>query len=189
MGAGQAAIASGADYPVKRESLWDLSSSHAWTVICKVQGGGWQPLAGHPVGASLAAVHIGPRGLSLYERAAPAEQRHALLPDWEVWGRAEARRSSQLMRSHTRPDVRAAVERESVAKYYAQLRAYHPQIAMTLGHCWEEYVIGGLERWLFFLAYDGSEAPAEVSQYFCNQVLAFVKDHDITAATVRVPHV
>ena len=56
------------------------------------------------------------------------------------------------MISHTRPGVRAAVESESVAKYYAQLRAYHPQIAMTLGQCWEEYVVGGLATWLFFLA-------------------------------------
>jgi len=92
------------------------------------------------------------------------------------------------MISHTAPAIRASIERDAVDNYYAELRSLNPQITLTFEECWIEYVMGGLGRWMFFLPFDGWGSP-KVSQYFCDQVLAFIKDHGITPSNVPMPRV
>jgi hypothetical protein len=112
------------------------------------------------------------------------------LIDWEACGLGSGPQDlGQFMISHTQPAERAKIEREALAAYYSELKAANPHIEMTLGQCWDEYVAGGLARWLFFLPYDGWGAPHEVSQYFCDQTLAFIRDHGITAENVPMPRV
>ena len=94
------------------------------------------------------------------------------------------------MISHTSPaDRRAAAsfEREAVAAYHAELKRRNPAISLTLDECWNEYVFGGLARWIFFLPYDGWGGPPSVSQYFCDQVLAWITDHGVTPESAPMP--
>ncbi len=110
------------------------------------------------------------------------------LVDWEAVGLGSGPQElGQFMISHTQPAVRAAIEKEVVAVYFDELTRLNPGVAMTREQCWDEYVAGGLGRWLFFLPYDGWGAPASVSQFFCDQVLAFIQDHRITPDTVPMP--
>ena len=46
-------------------------------------------------------------------------------------------------------------EKDVVAAYYAELKALNPLIGMMFEQCWNEYVMGGLGRWLFFLPFNG----------------------------------
>ncbi len=148
----------GSKLPLRAARTTPSSGSHCGPLlvacvdaaICKVQGGGWQAIQSELRSRPFTLVHWDFHPTNVLLPPPSSATRSSRIG--RLWGWAEARRSSQLMISHTRPNVRAAVERESVAKYYAQLRAYHPQIAMTLGQCWEKYVVGGLARWLFFLA-------------------------------------
>jgi hypothetical protein len=59
-------------------------------------------------------------------------------------------------------------------------------IDLSLEDCWLEYVQGGLSRWLFFLPHDGWGNQL-ASQYFCNQVLAWINDHNVTANSAPMP--
>ena len=123
----------------------------------------------------------------------------------------------QFLISHCPPSERAVIERAAVAAYYKELTSLNPLAAgsvstiaeaeavaeasvaadttsqqqldssWTLEQCWAEYVSGGLGRWLFFLPYDGWGAHHSVSQYFCDQVLAFIRDHGITPDSVPMP--
>ena len=91
--------------------------------------------------------------------------------------------------AHTRSSARAcaAIERDAVASYHAELTAVNARIGMTFDECWAEYVAGGLGRWLSFLPYDGWGAPPATSQFFCDQALAFIQAHGITPDNVPMP--
>lgn len=113
-----------------------------------------------------------------------------VLVDWEAVGLGSGPQElGQFMISHTSPALRASIEREAVAAYYAELCRCNPAVAQTLSldACWAEYVFGGLARWLFFLPFDGWGAPPAVSQYFCDQVLAWIRDHGVTPADAPIP--
>ena len=113
-----------------------------------------------------------------------------VLVDWEAVGLGSGPQElGQFMISHTLPAVRASIEREAVAAYHAELCRCNAAVAPTLSlaDCWQEYVLGGLARWLFFLPFDGWGAPPAVSQFFCDQVLAWVSDHGITANDAPMP--
>ena len=110
------------------------------------------------------------------------------LVDWEAVGIGSGPQElGQFMISHVEPTVRAAIERDAVASYHAELTAVNARIGMTFDECWAEYVAGGLGRWLFFLPYDGWGAPPATSQFFCDQVLAFIQAHGITPDNVPMP--
>lgn len=56
--------------------------------------------------------------------------------------------------------------------------------------CWNEYKIGGLERWLWFLVYFCGQNGQEMmkwAQYFHNQIKDFVHDHGIRPEDVTQP--
>jgi hypothetical protein len=108
--------------------------------------------------------------------------------DWEVVGVGSGPQDlGQFMISHVEPTARASIERAAVAAYHAALMAANARIAVTPEKCWEEYVNGGLGRWLFFLPYDGWGAPPSTSQFFADQVLAFIQAHGITPENVPMP--
>jgi hypothetical protein len=110
------------------------------------------------------------------------------LIDWEAVGLGSGPQElGQFMISHVEPGARAAMERGAVAAYHAELTRLNPRVGMTLAECWAEYVAGGLGRWLYFLPFDGWGAPPAVSQFFCDQVLAFIVAHGVTPETVPMP--
>jgi hypothetical protein len=56
--------------------------------------------------------------------------------------------------------------------------------------CWNEFKIGGLERWLWFLVYFCGQNGQEMikwTQYFHNQIKDFVHDHGIRPEDVTQP--
>jgi hypothetical protein len=113
-----------------------------------------------------------------------------LLLDWEAVGLGSGPQElGQFAISHLDPLTRAAVERDAVKAYYAELTALNPRVAATMSEqqCWDEYKVGGLGRWCFFLPFDGWGQPPAVSQFFCDQVAAFVKHHGITPETAPMP--
>jgi hypothetical protein len=96
------------------------------------------------------------------------------------------------MISHAQPELRASIEKDAVAAYYAELKALNPLIGMTFEQCWNEYIMGGLGRWLFFLPFDGfsdDKQGQKNSQFFADQVLAFIKDHGVTPDSIPMPRV
>ena len=116
-----------------------------------------------------------------------------LLVDWEAVGLGSGPQElGQFMISHCEPELRAGIEKDAVAAYYAELKSLNPLIGMMFEQCWNEYVMGGLGRWLFFLPFDGfsdDEQGRKNSQFFADQVLAFIKDHGVTPVSIPMPRV
>ena len=116
-----------------------------------------------------------------------------LLVDWEAVGLGSGPQElGQFMISHAQPELRASIEKDAVAAYYAELKALNPLIGMTFEQCWNEYIMGGLGRWLFFLPFDGfsdDKQGQKNSQFFADQVLAFIKDHGVTPDSIPMPRV
>jgi hypothetical protein len=113
-----------------------------------------------------------------------------LLVDWEVVGLGSGvQELGQFAISHLDPLTRAAVERDAVTAYYAELKTLNPRVTTTMSEqqCWHEYKVGGLGRWCFFLPFDGWEQPPAVSQFFVDQVAAFVQHHGIMPETAPMP--
>lgn len=113
---------------------------------------------------------------------------HLRLVDFEAVGVGSGPQEiGQFMISHLEPTVRASIERDVVAAYYAELINANGSIDMTFDQCWSEYVMGGLGRWLFFLPYDGWGAPPATSQFFCDQVSTFIQAHGVTPDNIPMP--
>ena len=93
--------------------------------------------------------------------------------------------------SHASPQTREEIWREAVEGYYARLLALNPGVAdsMTLDSCVSEYVNGGVGRWFWFLPILATMCPPKMTQFFHDQVLAFVQYHNITPETSPMPRV
>ena len=63
----------------------------------------------------------------------------------------------QFMISHLEPTVRTSISinQDAVAAYYDNVKNANGSKDLTFDQCWEEYLMGGIGRWLFFLPYDG----------------------------------
>eukprot|EP00300_Choanocystis_sp_HF-7_P010906 c17209_g1_i2.p1 GENE.c17209_g1_i2~~c17209_g1_i2.p1 ORF type:complete len:409 (+),score=80.82 c17209_g1_i2:53-1279(+) len=87
----------------------------------------------------------------------------------------------QYLISHLHPNSRRTCERELVCDvYYNELAvelAERGHVVPTLEHVWREYKLGGAGRWIWFACVLPSMCPVNLSQYFCDQVAAFVADH------------
>ena len=114
------------------------------------------------------------------------------LLDWEVVGVGSGPQElGQYLISHASPQVREEIWRAAVEAYYARLVALNPSIAdsMSLQDCVAEYVNGGAGRWFWFLPILASMCPPKMTQYFHDQVLAFVRYHNIEPGTCPMPRV
>jgi hypothetical protein len=99
----------------------------------------------------------------------------------------------QYLISHATPADRQLIEvcGGPIDCYYEKLCSLNGNVAatMTKEQCRQEYVEGGLGRWLWFLPVLNSMCPPKMTQYFHDQVLAFLNDHGITSANVPMPRV
>lgn len=105
-----------------------------------------------------------------------------------------AQELGQYTISHMSPEARRACERELVAAYHAELTAglkargkHQEAAAFTLEACWGEYVAGGVGRWAWFIPLFWQMTP--VAQFFCDQLVAFLKDHMTEPADMPMPRV
>jgi hypothetical protein len=132
----------------------------------------------------------------------PGHGRHhthnLMLLDWELVGLGSgAQDVGQYMISHLNPKKRKQVEESLVRLYYHQLlsfgindahRGEEQQMHYSWELCWQEYVYGGTEKWIWLLALlSGSMLPDPVMQYFHDQTEAFARDHGVTAEKIGMP--
>jgi Ecdysteroid kinase-like family len=110
------------------------------------------------------------------------------LLDWEMVGIGSGPQElGQYVLSNMDPVERRDCEKDLIQAYFAELKRCGVT-NVDWDYCWSEYKLGGLERWLWFLIYfAGQEGMLEWSQFFHNQIAAFMKDHGITAADVVQP--
>jgi len=105
------------------------------------------------------------------------------LLDWEMVGLGSGPQDlGQYVLSNMDPQERRDCEHKLVQNYHAELiRCGVSKDEFGWDECWEEYKIGGIERWLWFLVYFiGQEGPLlKWAQFFHDQILAFLHDHQI----------
>jgi hypothetical protein len=114
------------------------------------------------------------------------------LLDWEVVGVGSGPQElGQYLISHASPQAREEIWRAAVEAYYARLVALNPSVAdsMSLDDCIAEYINGGAGRWFWFLPILASMCPPKMTQYFHDQVLAFVRYHNVVPETCPMPRV
>jgi len=59
----------------------------------------------------------------------------------------------------------------------------------TWEECWDEYIAGGCERWVWLLALISGMCPDALTQYFHDQLAAFMTDHKVSAESIGMPRV
>jgi len=116
--------------------------------------------------------------------------------DWEMVGIGSGPQElGQYVISNMTPVERRSCEKTLVRNYYEELiRSKNSNIVVeeeeeyTWETCWEEYKIGGIERWIWFLVYFcGRTNMIEWAQFFHDQMAEFVKDHQLTPDNVTQP--
>ncbi len=173
----------------------------------RAEAGGWEAFQAELKTRPLTLVHgdFHPGNMMIAREAAGCR---LFLLDWEVVGvgsgpqelgqcachSAYVNQSDTLCRyliSHASPQTREKIWREAVEGYYARLLALNPSVAdsMTLDGCVAEYVSGGAGRWFWFLPILAAMCPPKMTQFFHDQVLAFVQYHNITPETSPMPRV
>lgn len=121
----------------------------------------------------------------------------SLLLDWEMVGLGSGPQDiAQYLISHMNPETRRAQEEGLVHCYYQILveETSKEDMGKPVGNysfedCWRDYVYGGAERWLWFVAYLAVLCPDPMTQYFQDQTAAFLRDHNLTAANIGMPRV
>ncbi len=93
--------------------------------------------------------------------------------------------------SHASPQMRESCWRSAVEAYYEQLVSMNASVAdsMSVDDCVAEYINGGAGRWFWFLPILAAMCPPKMTQFFHDQVLAFVIYHNITPETAPMPRV
>lgn len=108
------------------------------------------------------------------------------LIDFEMCGLGSGPQElGQYMLACTEAGARKSMEQNVVREYYDELircgvRAY------SWEECWDEYRLGGLERWLWFLSFcAGVPAMHDFTRFFHNQISSFMVDHNLSATQVK----
>lgn len=124
------------------------------------------------------------------------QQIAACLLDWEMVGVGCGPQDlGQYVISHVEPSERRLWETRALKAYHDELVKHWPQTcdrhsdSYSMDQCHHDYVIGGTERWIWLLLALSASCPPPVTQYFHDQVAAFVLDHDVTSAKVGAPRV
>ena len=93
----------------------------------------------------------------------------------------------QYVISNMDPQERRDCEERLVRSYYDELCLLGVQ-NYSFEECWKEYIVGGLERWLWFLVYFlANEAMLDWAQFFHDQMAEFAHDHHIQPQDVTQP--
>jgi len=104
--------------------------------------------------------------------------------DWEMVGVGSGPQElAQYLVSHMSPAKRRECESGLIKLYHDELIRNGVPNTYTLADCTRDYVRGGSERWMWFLAYF-LDFPQDVMDYFCDQTLEFCKDHNVTCENI-----
>jgi hypothetical protein len=117
-----------------------------------------------------------------------SDTRDLRLLDWEMVGLGSGPQElGQYILSNMDPSERRECEDKLIRNYHRELEQLGVELSWE--DCWKEYLIGGLERWLWFLVYFCSrEGPLlEWAQFFHDQIKEFVHDHNIQPENVTQP--
>jgi hypothetical protein len=117
-----------------------------------------------------------------------SDTRDLRLLDWEMVGLGSGPQDlGQYILSNMDPLERRECEMKLIRIYHSELERLG--VKLTWEDCWKEYLVGGLERWLWFLVYFCSrEGPIlKWAQFFHDQIKEFVHDHDIQPEMVTQP--
>lgn len=117
--------------------------------------------------------------------------RRLVLLDFEVVGIGSGPQDlSQFLISHMAPAVRRKCEASLVREYYdALVQNGIDRSSYSWDACWHEYKMGGFERWVWLLALLTTMCPADMVQYWHDQMLAYMQDHSITPDNIGMPRV
>lgn len=108
--------------------------------------------------------------------------------DWEMVGLGSGPQElGQYVISNMDPLERKACERELVQVYYNELQSHLLGDCCSWDYCWQEYKIGGVERWLWFLVYFVGKGMDDWAQFFHDQIATFIADHELSATDFRQP--
>lgn len=124
----------------------------------------------------------------------PNSSHNLMLLDWELVGLGSgAQDVGQYFISHLNPKQRKEIEENMVRIYYNQLISYginekvNHDLQYTWEMCWNEYIYGGIEKWIWLLALLSTMLPDPLMQYFHDQVEAFGHDHHVTPEKIGMP--
>lgn len=110
--------------------------------------------------------------------------------DWEMVGIGSGPQElGQYIISNMDTGDRRKYELQLIRNYFNKLVELNVK-DFSWESCWNEYKIGGLERWLWFLVYFCGQNGQEMmkwAQYFHNQIKDFVHDHGIRPEDVTQP--
>jgi hypothetical protein len=152
------------------------------------ESGGWEAFQSELKARPYTLVHGDFHPANFMVRRGDDGQPSVVLMDWEMTGLGSGPQElGQFMISHTEPAIRSTIERDAVDTYYTELKSLKPDISMTLEECWQEYIAGGVGKWMWFLPWDFGGAAAQ--QFFHDQVLAFVLTHGVSAQNVPMPRI
>ena len=122
----------------------------------------------------------------------PSTKRLVML-DWENIGIGSGPQDcAQFLISHTNPSIRATIEEKLMKDYYEELTSDSDikiEPLYTFDQCYNDYIKGGSERWIWLLCILSTMCPPTMVQYFHDQTIAFMKDHNINPLNVGMPRV
>ena len=107
-------------------------------------------------------------------------EKEVRLLDWEMCGLGSGPQDlGQYIISNMEPNTRREHDKALVEAYHQELLNCGVQVSWD--HVWREYRVGGMERWMWFLAYFIGQAGFEKwAQFFHDQMASFLHDHELT---------
>lgn len=139
-----------------------------------------------------------PANMMIRNTSDGAVRERLVLLDWEQVGLGSGPQDlAQFVISHmSRNDWRACEQRLLEAYYTTLVKArsahdVHSDFAAqyTREQCEHDYVHGGAERWVWLAVLLATMCPDSMTQYFVDQLSAFIADHDITPDNIGMPRV
>jgi Protein of unknown function (DUF1679) len=109
--------------------------------------------------------------------------------DWEMVGLGSGPQDlGQYVLSNFSSQERRECEHEIVHAYHNEL-CLAGRNDVSFEYCWNEYMIGGVERWLWFLIWflGQGESLQGWAQFFHDQIADFMHDHNISEANISQP--
>merc|ERR1712232_863555 len=108
--------------------------------------------------------------------------------DWEMVGLGSGPQDlGQYVVSNMDPVDRKECEHELVEAYFKELLLHNESIDCSSDYCWQEYKIGAVERWIWFLVYFVGSEMGDWALFFHNQISSFMADHKITSEHITQP--
>lgn len=115
------------------------------------------------------------------------------LLDWEMVGFGSGPQDlAQFIISHVSSEARRICELKLLREYYDNILALNDAITndnFSWEDCKRDFSHGGAERWIWLLPLLAEMCPDKMVQFFHDQLLGFLEDHNINPNNVGMPRV